>query len=185
MKSKICLLILCCGITFHLFGQKDFDLESDPKFFDRVYFGGDFNLQFGNFTVINISPLAGYMITNRLSAGPGITYQYLKGEAIDLFTGRIFKYDTNIFGGRVFARYNITRQFFAYTEYESLRVQFPNVDGTALERDWVPGYFIGGGVFQPVGGRAGLGLTLLLNLLHDDRKSPYNSEIIIRAGITL
>jgi len=66
-----------------------------------------------------------------------------------------------------------------------LKVDFPSVDGTQLVREWVPGYFIGGGVFQRVGGRAGLGLTLLLNLLHDDRKSPYNSELIIRAGITL
>lgn len=142
-------------------------------------------MQFGTFTVINVSPLAGYMVTNRFSVGPGITYQYLKGEARDIFTGNVFKYKTNIFGARVFARYNITPQFFAYTEYESLKVEFPNENGTELVKDWVPGYFIGGGVFQPVGGRAGLGLTVLLNLLHDDRKSPYNSEIIIRAGITL
>lgn len=167
------------------YAQKQFDPEADPGFFDRVYFGGDFNLQFGTFTVINISPLAGYMVTNRFSVGPGITYQYLKGQAIDLSTGQRFNYSTNIFGGRVFARYNITRQFFAYSEYESLRVEFPDENGTQLEKDWVPGFFVGGGVFQPVGGRAGLGLTLLLNLLHDDRKSPYNSEIIVRAGITL
>ena len=75
--------------------------------------------------------------------------------------------------------------FFAYTEYESLKLDFPSVDGTELIRDWVPGYFIGGGVFQPVGGRAGIGLSVLLNLLYDDRKSPYNSNLVIRAGITL
>ena len=183
MRKLLILTFLVCSVQVS--AQKQFDPEAENSFFDRVYFGGDFNLQFGDFTIINISPLAGYMITNRFSVGPGITYQYLKGEVFDLFSGNVFKYDTNIFGGRVFARYNITQQFFAYTEFESLRVEFPNESGNALVKDWVPGYFIGGGVFQPVGGRAGLGLTLLLNLLHDDRKSPYNSELIIRAGITL
>ena len=183
MKRYVWLFALVCSLQ--AYAQKEFDPEAQPKFSDRVYFGGNFNLQFGDFTIINISPLVGYMVTNRFSVGPGITYQYLKGEAIDLFTGRIFRYDTNIFGARVFARYNITQQFFAYTEYESMRLDFPNENGNGLEKDWVPGYFIGGGVFQPVGGRAGLGLTVLLNVLHDDRRSPYNSEFVIRAGITL
>ena len=138
----------------------------------------------GTYTAIIISPIAGYMVTNRFSVGPGITYQYLKGEAFD-YTGRRYSYDSNIYGFSAFARYNITPMFFAYTEYESLKVTFPNIDGTALVKEWVPGYFIGGGVFQPVGGRAGLGLSVLLNVLHDDRKSPYNSNLIIRAGITL
>ncbi|MDH3710314.1 MAG: hypothetical protein OER04_10525 [Cyclobacteriaceae bacterium] len=183
--KKILLLIFTTVIFLQAHGQREFDPENENRFFDRVYFGGNFGLQFGDFTVIDISPLAGYMLTPRLSVGPGITYQYLKGEAIDLFTGRLYEYDTNIFGWRVFGRYNITQQFFAYTEYESLKLDYPSLDGTELVRDWVPGYFIGGGFFQPVGGRAGLGLTLLLNLLHDDRQSPYNSELIIRAGITL
>jgi hypothetical protein len=116
--------------------------------------------------------------------GPGIIYQYLKGEAYD-YTGRRYSYDSNIFGYRAFARYHITPMFFAYTEYESLKLDFPSVDGTELIRDWVPGYFIGGGVFQPVGGRAGIGLSVLFNLLYDDRKSPYNSNLVIRAGVTL
>lgn len=182
---KKALFLFTIFVCLQVSAQKQFDPEAESRFFDRVYFGGNFNLQFGDFTVINISPLAGYMVTNRFSVGPGITYQYLKGEAIDLFTGRIFKYDTNVYGGRVFGRYNLSEQLFAYTEFESLNVEFPNEQASGLVREWVPGYFIGGGWFQPVGGRAGLGLTLLLNLLHDDRKSPYNSEIILRAGITL
>ena len=177
----LCLLVMLTGLCY---GQRQFEPEGQPSFFDRVYVGGTFSLQFGTYTAIIISPIAGYMVTNRFSVGPGITYQYLKGEAYD-YTGRRYSYDSNIYGFSAFARYNITPMFFAYTEYESLKVTFPNIDGTALVKEWVPGYFIGGGVFQPVGGRAGLGLSVLLNVLHDDRKSPYNSNLIIRAGITL
>ena len=171
------LVVSCC------YGQRYYDPEAEPSFFDRTYFGGNFSFQFGDLTVINVSPLMGYMLTPRLSVGPGITYQYLKGEAFDFFGNR-YTYDSNIFGYRAFARYNITPMFFAHTEYESLKVDYPTERGE-LVRGWVPGFFIGGGVFQPVGGRAGLGLSVLLNVLHDDLKSPYNSNLIIRAGITL
>ncbi|GJM27889.1 MAG: hypothetical protein DHS20C17_05240 [Cyclobacteriaceae bacterium] len=182
--KKLVQISLFMLLTTMCFGQKYYDPEAEPSFFDRTYFGGDFSFQFGDLTVINISPLIGYMLTPRLSVGPGITYQYLKGEAYDVF-GRRYSYDSNIFGWSAFARYHITPMFFAYTEYEALKVDFPTVDGSQLVKDWVPGYFIGGGVFQPVGGRAGIGLTVLLNLLYDERKSPYNSNLVIRAGITL
>jgi hypothetical protein len=183
-KKKLVHILLFVLISSYCYGQRQYDREGEPTFFDRTYFGGTFSLQFGDFTAIVLSPIAGYMVTNRFSVGPGITYQYLKGEAID-YRGQRYSYDSNIYGFNAFARYNITPMFFAYTEYESLKVDFPSLDGTELVREWVPGYFIGGGVFQPVGGRAGLGLSVLFNLLHDDRKSPYNSNLILRAGITL
>lgn len=170
-------------ISTYSHAQRQYDPGAAPTFMDRVYFGGDFSLQFGDFTAIIVSPIAGYMVTPRLSVGPGIIYQYLRGDAYD-FYGNRYSYDTNIFGYRAFARYNITPMFFAYTEYESVKLDYPSTSGE-LVRSWVPGFFIGGGVFQPVGGRAGLGLSVLLNLLYDDVKSPYNSNLVIRASITL
>ena len=183
--KKVLPIVLLMVLSTYCFGQRYYDPEAETTFMDRVYFGGDFSLQFGDFTAIVISPIMGYMVTPRFSVGPGITYQYLKGEAFDIFTGRVYEYDSNIFGYRAFARYQITQMFFAYTEYESLKLDFPSIDGTELVREWVPGYFVGGGIFQPIGGRAGIGLTVLLNLMYDERKSPYNSELVIRAGITL
>ena len=182
--KKLIQIVLMLMLTSYCYGQRDYDPEATPTFWDRTYFGGNFSLQFGDLTLINVSPLMGYMVTPRLSVGPGITYQYLKGDAYDIF-GNKYSYDSDIFGLRAFARYNVTPFFFLHTEYESMKVDFPSETGPGLTRDWVPGLFVGGGVFQPVGGRTGLGITLLLNLLHDDIKSPYNSELIIRAGITL
>ena len=180
--AQILLLMLlgtCC------FGQRYFDPEAEPTFWDRTFFGGDFGFQFGDFTVINISPIMGYMVTPRLSVGPGITYQYLKGDAINYYTGQRYSYDQNIFGFRGFARYNITPMFFAHSEYESLKVEYPNEFAPGFANEWVPGFFVGGGVFQPVGRRAGIGLTVLFNLLYDEIKSPYNSNLVLRAGVTL
>ena len=178
--AQISLLMM---LTTYCFGQRDYDPEVQPSFMDRTYFGGNFSLQFGTFTAIVISPIMGYMVTPRLSVGPGITYQYLKGEAYN-YLGQLYSYDSNIYGAKVFARYNVSPWMFLHTEYESLKVDYPSETGLGLERNWVPGFFIGGGVFQSVGGRAGLGLSVLLNVLHDDIKSPYNSNLIIRAGVT-
>ena len=43
------------------------DNEDDgPSLSDRMFFGGNFGLQFGNPTLIDISPLVGFRMTERL-----------------------------------------------------------------------------------------------------------------------
>ena len=37
----------------------------DPQ---RLFFGGNFGLTFGNFTFINVSPVVGYRLTDKFSA---------------------------------------------------------------------------------------------------------------------
>jgi len=65
---------------------------------DRIYIGGNFGLQFGNYTIVDLSPQIGYRITDRLTSGIGITYMYLK------YTDPVynFSYKTNIYGGSIF-----------------------------------------------------------------------------------
>ena len=176
MVNKTILTVLIMIISFHTYGQKEFDPEENPSFFDRVYFGGSVALEFGDFTFIDLSPLAGYMINNMLSAGVGITYRYL--------SIRDFDFNTNIYGGRIFARHNLGQQFFLQTEYESLSNELLFADGT--RREWVPGFFFGGGLFQPIGARgAGFAAMGLYNFSYDEIRSPYNSPWVIRVGFTL
>ncbi|MDN5205126.1 hypothetical protein QQ008_27310 [Fulvivirgaceae bacterium BMA10] len=177
MYRKLLLIpVFCFLLASESFSQKEFDPEGEHNFFDRVYLGGNFNLQFGDVTFVDISPLAGYMITNRFSAGLGATYQYLRWK--------IFDFSTNVYGGRVFARHNIGQQFFAHAEFESLSLEFFQAGENT--REWVPGFFLGGGLFQPIGSRgAGFNITALYNFAHDELKSPYNSPWIFRVGFTL
>ncbi|MEO1050845.1 MAG: hypothetical protein AAFX87_09465 [Bacteroidota bacterium] len=163
--------------------QAQSGFEEDANFWDRVFVGGNFSLQFGNFTAVDVSPLVGYQFTQRLSGGVGVTYQYLSGDFIDGF-GRRISYNTNIYGGRLFARYSITETIYAHTEYESLNLEFPNSSFDGLTREWVPAYFIGGGFFQPIGRNAGFNILALYNTLHDDLRSPYASPLVLRVGIT-
>lgn len=160
--------------------------EDSVSFMDRVYFGGNFSFNLGtDFTYIDVSPLAGYMITSDFSAGLGATYLYLSRKYIVLPSRDEFKVSSSVYGGRTFLRHNIFETYFAHMEFEALNVEFaPDPYSETTNREWVPGLFIGGGAFQPIFGKGGINITVLYNLLHDDLRSPYGSALVIRGGIT-
>jgi hypothetical protein len=139
---------------------------------DRIFFGGNFGLQFGTQTVVDINPIVGYRINNRLSAGVGVKYLYYK------YKDRYFSYETNIYGGSVFGRYAVTESLFAYSEYEMINLA---VFDPYERRVDVGSMFVGGGYSQPIGGRSSLYLMLLYNL-NESTYSPYQNPII-RMGI--
>lgn len=152
---------------------------------DRLYFGGNLSLNvFSQNKFIDVSPVVGYMIDENWSAGGGITYQYISREFRAIPSGDRFTISSSVYGGRAFVRRNIDETYFAYSEFESLNAEF-GVGNANSEREWVPGLFIGAGTFQQFFKRGGINLMILYNLLHDNLRSPYNSEWVIRGGITL
>ena len=178
MKRLLVILVLVFSYSLG-FSQTGNSLDGD-KLSDRVYFGGNIGLQFGTVTNIELSPVVGYRFTDDFSAGIGITYIYFKRE-FDNYPD----FETNIYGYRFFARHNIQEQFYAQAEYENLSLEFFNINDGSSRREWVPGAFIGGGYFQPLGRNAGFNITALYNVLYDENKSPYNSPYVIRVGLTM
>lgn len=173
MKSFI-LASFLLTVSLSSFAQKQYDENS--SFFQRVYLGGNFGAQFGSVTFVDLSPLAGYMITPKFSAGVGVTYQYLNYK--------FYNTSFSTYGWRTFVRRNIGRQFFVHGEFENLSLEFYRSGGES-SREWVPGLFAGGGLFQPIGrGGGGFMISALYNLLYDDIRSPYNSPVVLRIGFT-
>jgi hypothetical protein len=159
-------------------------VDEDSKFTDRLYFGGNFGLQLGtNLTQIEISPAVGYMINNKASAGVGVIYQYFRAQIQT--QNRLYEIKTNIYGGKLFGRYNITDFLFGYAEYEHINLDAVNLNSGEIERTWVPGMFVGAGYFQAIGRRSGVNLMLLYNLTYDPIKSPYNSPFLLRLGFVI
>ena len=70
------MLVFVLCFSQQSYAQKYVDEES--SFFDRLYFGGNFGLQFGSFTHIEASPVVGYMVNQDLSFGTGAIYQYFR-----------------------------------------------------------------------------------------------------------
>lgn len=160
------------------FAQRDIDPDENPSFQDRMYFGGNLGLQFGTVTLIDVSPLAGVMITPKFSSGIGATYQYYDNNLFQGSTG-------SAYGGRVFARYNVLPNIFAYSEFESINWNAYNYFNDRFQRTWTDAFFLGAGYFAPFGPRGGANFTFLYNLMHDNRNSYYNEPYVIRVGFVM
>lgn len=142
---------------------------------DRIYFGGGGGFNAGsNFFSISVSPLMGYKITERFSAGVQITYQYT----------RITNLRAHNYGGGPFLRFNVTQKFFAYTEYEYMNFGLPVLPPNESPRFDFTSYFVGLGYTEPIGDVLAFNVIALYNLLYQDgTNSPYNSPFVFRVGI--
>jgi len=146
--------------------------ESDFK--NKLYTGGNFGVQFGTITLIDISPLIGYNFTDRFSAGTGLTYQYYKDSNYD--------FKINVFGGRVFLRYFVFDNIFFHSELEYLRYNYNvNYSAWGVDKVDITNFLIGGGYRQWLGGNLYANLIILWNL-NESEYSLYNNPII-RIGI--
>lgn len=143
---------------------------------DRFFFGGSLGLQFGSYTYIDVSPLVGFKITEKIHAGLGLTYIYYKVK--DQYYG---SYETSSYGGRVFGRYYILDNLFGHVEYEILNMEVPdglNSSGQydVLVRENITSLMVGGGYAQPIGSNAAITLMILFNLT-EEQWSPYQNPI--------
>jgi len=154
--------------------------QQERGFWDKFYAGGTAGLQFGDQTLVNISPLFGYKFTDKISGGITATYIYYK------FTDPYHYYpdfSTSIYGGSVFGRYFFAENFFAHAEFQELNVQVYEAyqSGSNIifgeHRVYVPNLFLGGGYIQRIGERASFQLMLLYDVVQD-KNSIYRNPII-------
>ncbi len=155
---------------------------------DRIFFGGNFSLQIGTVTFIEISPIVGYRFTPRFASGTGVTYQYYRDRRLQDF---IFK--TNIYGGRIFSQYLVIRDLdnviplgahfgvIGYAEYEALNLERTIGDASQTGRFWLSSLYVGGGLEIPMGRRTKMNFLVLWNL-NDTGQSPYTNPSV-RIGI--
>ncbi len=178
LRLKIKLLFACLLVSLLGFAQDSTMLrkkEPKPRFWDKVFVGGNFGLQLGTSTFIDISPLAGYRITPKFAAGVGLTYQYFH------YRDRYYDLETNIFGGRVFGRYMFTDYLFAHAEYEYLNLEA--FDFYPSRRVDVTSILGGGGYMQRFGENSAIVAMILYNFT-ESVYTPYNNPII-RIGVNI
>ena len=75
MKRYVVKLFILTVIFFISVGAAG-QYKKNNQNFKRFFFGGDFWLSFGTNAYINVSPMVGYRITERFSAGVGPIYIY-------------------------------------------------------------------------------------------------------------
>lgn len=152
-------------LSFGLMAQDDFE---QPQ--NRIVVGGGLGLQFGTITLIDVSPTIGYKVTEKFIPGIGINYQYYKDTRFEP------DYETNIFGGSVFARYYLWENLFAHAEYQKLSYEQLLWPSNEKQRVTVDSYLVGGGYRQWIGRNFAATIVVLFNL-NETIDSPYSNPI--------
>lgn len=153
------------------------DVKSNLR--EKIFFGGGFGLQFGNATLIDISPIIGYKVFPRLGMGLGTSYKYYR---IKNYYGNDNHLTVNVGGGSLFARYLILDNIFAHAEYEKLIYKTKTfTSGTDIQV--YSSALVGGGYRQMIGDRVSTNFMILWNL-NDTPDSPYTNPII-RVGFNV
>jgi hypothetical protein len=167
------LMFIFGAFIFTVQGQY---FENPPKkesFKDKLFFGGGLGLQFGQVTLIDVSPIIGYKLTNRLQPGIGLTYSYCNYKTNNI----PIEYST--YGGNVFTRFFLFDNIFAHVEAEYLNIKVYTFSGSSYRtnRQWIDSYLVGAGYFQKMGERGGISFTVLWNL-NESELSPYTNPIL-------
>jgi hypothetical protein len=178
MKKLLPFFLLL--VTLTVFGQgKDNSLKGTPVQ-ERIVFGGGMGLSFGSQQdFISLSPLVGYRLTAKLTAGTSVIYRYT--------SYKVFKptIKLNDYGVSPFVRFTLIDNVFLQAEYEYLNYEFPSSPEN-FRKDFTS-FLAGGGFIQPLGGRASFFVIALYNFSYQEPVgndfSPYPSPLIIRAGI--
>ncbi|MCH8555371.1 MAG: hypothetical protein LAT76_09445 [Schleiferiaceae bacterium] len=153
--------------------------DKDSNFWNNLQYGGIFGAALGNVTFIEASPRVFANITEKDVLGIGSTYIYYNLRALNNFSN-------SIYGGQVFYSRVITETFFLHTEMEMLNLlpanQF-NLAPEVRQREWAPGFYLGGGIRRKIDGMGFLYFYGLYNLLYDKNLSIQPSPWLIRVGV--
>lgn len=157
--------------------------EEAPPIRERMFFGGNFGLQFGTITDIQVAPIVGLWVLPRLAVALGPDYRFYKYESEK----------TNIYGAKGYLQFVVVKDIstflpigantgiFLHLENEllSLESSFWKDPPYSSNRFFVNTVLAGGGISQQIGKRSSMNLAVLWAL----NDSPYalygNPEIRI------
>jgi hypothetical protein len=148
---------------------------------DRLWFGGGVGLSFGTFTAVQLDPMVGYKVDKegRFMAGVGGSYWYFRDNRFTV------PYDFTAYGYRTFTRYRFIENAFAHAEFLHMNVE-SNRFGLFSEiqpRIWVPHLLVGGGYIQSMGGRSGIFIQVLFEVIQDPNSIYFGRGPLFGGGV--
>ena len=181
MKKVILLILLFTGLAVSIQAQ-----EEIPSRKGKFFFVPELGLSFGTRPYIEVAPLVGYHINNRLSVGLGPHYIYQSQRALPPYPG----YETHAYGLKAFARfYLITNaeeflpirlfsDLFAHVEYEGLSLEKMHYMPPYTEegRFLYQGFLVGGGLSQRIGMYNSVSFMVLWDI-NESTYTPYSNPV--------
>lgn len=161
-KTAFAFIVLLAVSFSAVYGQRE--RTEVPPLKERLFYGGNFGLQFGTFTNIEVSPVIGLWVLPRLGIAAGPDFQYYKEPS----------FSTTIYGGKTYVEYvfledlnniiplGVHLGLFLHLEDEALSLEsvFKPVPDN-FGRFWVNTVLGGGGIRQLIGPRSSLNFTFL------------------------
>lgn len=141
----------------------------------QVTLGGTVGMQFGNYTMVNISPQIGYNFKKNMNAGVGVSYSYYR----DKYNGTT---DKSHYGGfNVYGRYYPLGFLVLHAQPEinfmSRTVDYPNGVDEKIEKT-VPSLLVGAGL------RMGSLVAMLKYDVVQNSYTPYGNRVFYSVGFS-
>lgn len=166
IRNTVLLVIFLLGSYRSSCGQER--SREVPPLKDRLFYGGNFSLQFGTYTDIEVSPVIGLWVLPRVGIAVGPDFQYYK----------FYTSSTVIYGGKSYMEVlflqdldnviplGIHLGLFLHIEYEALSLESAAFKSPPYESErFITHTFLaGGGIRQQIGQRSSLNLTFLWTL---------------------
>lgn len=186
MKKTLLSVLLVCACSLAMAQYQAAPEQSGSGINDRLFFGGNFGLSFGNSTFVNVSPIVGYKINDYFSAGGGVNFIYSAFTTRDGYGNKLYTDSYGTAGLGVFARVYPVRFLFAQVRPEmnyvwgKIKYYGSNPSESKYPGKWVPSLLVGGGVAMPAG-RGAIMLSLQYDVVQDKR-SPYGTKPFVSLG---
>jgi hypothetical protein len=157
--------------------------EEPPPIKERLFYGGNFGLQFGTITDIEVSPVIGLWVLPRIAFAVGPDYRFYK----------YFSEKTHVYGGKTYAEIILLRNInsvipigsntniIIHVEDELLNLEsaFWKEPPYPYTRFYVNTVLAGGGLSQQIGRRSSLNFVVLWPLNESAYGIYSNPEIRI------
>lgn len=173
MKKVLCVLFLLLVVNI---AYSQYSVNRNKSGFDisKLSVGGNFGLQFGDYTIVSISPQIGYDFSKYFTAGAGFGYTYFKDSEYD------YKWKRSYLSFNTFGRFYPIENIVASIQPEMSRMwetlEYKGSD-TKYEK-FVPSVLIGGG-FRYMGVIA----MIQYDVVQNDY-SPYGDKLFYSLGYT-
>ncbi|MFT3701803.1 MAG: hypothetical protein QM802_05520 [Agriterribacter sp.] len=189
MKKYVLMLVMISATIVYQANAQNEREEPEKKGFDKskLFVGGNFGLNFGTSTFINVSPQIGYRFNDYLAAGVGVnfnyySYKYFNYDGSDLYRESLGYSGLNVFG-RVYPVKFILIQAQPELNYSWGSRKY--YDGSAKDKlpgQFVPSLLLGGGAAIPMGGRNGALLLMMQYDVLQEQRSPYGNKPFFTMG---
>jgi len=188
LMKKVMLMMLLTGLThFALMAQDEAPVARQGFDRSKLFAGGNFALNFGNITIVNISPQLGYRFNRYFAAGVGVNAQYSSFRTVNASDGSTYSRENyGVAGFNIFGRFYPIEQVILQVQPEANyvwgKIKYYNpTEQFKLDGKMVPSLLLGAGGAIPTGGAGAFIVMAQYDVLQSDR-TPYGNKIFFNFG---